>query len=318
MKVSRLLNALNMYLILHGRNLITVSELADILGVSTRMVKSYRNDLEDAGIIIRSKKGKYGGYYLERGIDLKGFGINREELKALKMAREAIKSGNHFFAKDFEILTNKILNSQNEFGNVDYFGKDTLKPEHMKREELERWNIISKGIVNKRKIKISYQSLEKDLEKRKTKIRTIHPYGTFEYKGSTYFFGYCELRKKVLYFKLSRIQDIEILKDKFAINNKYDIKDMLRKSFGIFDDDEFYLKLKISYPMSQLVKERQYSLNQKITEIDENTIIFEANIKGYEEIKTWVLGMGSNAEVIEPARLKEDVKEEIRKLGKIY
>src|SRR5699024_3736117 len=144
------------------------------------------------------------------------------------------------------------------------------------------------------------------------------PYGTFDYKGSTYFFGYCELRKKIRYFKLTRIQDIEILEDKFAINNKYDIKDNFKKSFGIFNDDVFHLKLKISYPMSQNVKEKQYSLNQDIAEIDENNIIFEASLKGYEEVKTWVLGMGSNAEVIEPERLKEDVKEEIGKLKEMY
>src|SRR5699024_1111040 len=97
---------------------------------------SYRIDLAEVGVQIGSTKGRYGGYYLERGIDLKGLGINKEELEALKMASESIRSGNYFFAKDFEILANKILGSQNEFDNVDYFGKDILKPEHMKKKEI--------------------------------------------------------------------------------------------------------------------------------------------------------------------------------------
>lgn len=67
-----------------------------------------------------------------------------------------------------------------------------------------------------------------------------------------------------------------------------------------------------------MVKEKQYSLNQKITEIDEENIIFEANLKGYEEVKTWVLGMGSKAEVLAPDKLKKDVIEEMRKLQRIY
>lgn len=316
--MSRLLNALNMYFILQGRNQITGRELADILDVTPRMIKSYRKDLVEAGIKVGSTKGRYGGYHLEKGVDLKGIGIREEELEALKMAREVIRSGNHLFAKDFEVLANKILDAQNDFDDVNYFGKDVLRPENMKKRELEIWNIICKGIKQNRKIKICYQSLDKDLEKRKTENRIVHPHGTFEHQGAEYCFGYCELRKQRRYFKLARIQDIKILEDKFTINVKYDIKEELGKSFGIFNDEIFDLKLKISYPMSQIVRERQYAVNQKISDLDDETIIFEATLKGYEEVRTWVLGMGSKVEVLEPERLREDVQEEIGKLEGIY
>lgn len=316
--MSRLSNALNMYLLLQGRRLISVKELSEILEVSPRMVKEYKNDLEKAGIYIKSKTGRYGGYYLEDRVDLRGIGINNEELESLKMAKEVINSGNYLFALNFEILTSKILNSQKNFDHIDYFGKDTLKPIQMKQKENEMWKLISRGTVNKRKLKIEYKSLNKDSEDRKIRSRIVHPYGTFENDGAMYFFGYCEMRKEVRYFKLSRIEKIEILQERFAINIEYDIKSILRKSFGIIDDDIFYLKLKISYPISQLVKEKQYSLNQKITEIDEDNIIYEASIKGYQEVKTWVLGMGSKVEVLEPEKLRVDVLEEIRKLQQIY
>ena len=316
--MSKLSNLLNMYLLLQGRRLINVGELAEILEVSPRMIKSYRNDLEDAGISIKSKKGKYGGYYLENSMELKGLGINKEEVESLKMAKEVIRSGNHLFATSFEILTNKILNLQNDFDYVDYFGKETLKPTNIQLKEKEIWNIISKGIINKNKIKMAYISLKEVGKRRSSKIRVVHPYGTFEHAGSTYLFGYCEMRKDVRYFKLSRIENINVIDEKFTVNIEYDIKSMLNKSFGIFDDEIFNLKLKISYPASQLVKERKYVLNQKITDVDEDTIIFESRLKGYQEVKTWVLGMGSKVEVIEPERLKEDIKEEIRKMEKLY
>lgn len=316
--MSRLSNALYMYMLLQGRKLMKVEELAEILEVSPRMVKEYKNDLEKAGIYIKAKKGRYGGYYLENRIDLKGIGINKDELEALKMAKEAIKSGNHIFALNFETLANKILNLEKDFEHIDYFNKDNLKPIYMREKERDMWKIISKAIINKKKIKMLYQSLGKDLKKRDDRVRIVHPYGTFDHEGAAYFFGYCETRKEVRHFKISRIEDIKILQEKFAINIEYDIKNIMRKSFGIIDDDMFYLKLKISYPMSQLVKEKQYSLNQKITEVYGNNIIFEANLKGYQEVKTWVLSMGSKVEVLEPEKLKKDVIEEMRKLQKIY
>lgn len=316
--MSRISNALKMYLLLQNRNIMSVHELAEILEVSPRMIKEYKNDLEKAGIYINSKRGKYGGYYLENRIQLRGFGITKQEFDALKMANEIISSGNYVFSLDFETFTNKILNFEKDFTYIDYFAKEYLKPEQMKQKEKEIWNIINKAIINKKKILMLYKSLDVDEGKNKVKKRKVHPYGTFEYDRATYFFGYCELREEIRFFKISRIEEIIITEEKFEINDNYNIKEMLSKSFGIIDDDVFYLKLKISYPFSQLVREKQYSINQKITEIDEDTIIFEAELKGYPEVKAWVLSMGSKVEVLEPEKLRKDIDEEIRKLQEIY
>lgn len=76
---------------------------------------------------VDSKKRKYRGYSLENKIDLKGLGINKSELEALKMTKETIKSGNHVFSLDFEMLANKILNLERDFDYIDYFNKDNLK-----------------------------------------------------------------------------------------------------------------------------------------------------------------------------------------------
>lgn len=316
--MSRLSNALNMYMLLQGRGFMKVNELAEIIEVSPRMIKEYRNDLEKAGIYIGSKRGIYGGYYLENTLNLKGLGITNEELESLKMANEIIKGGNYLFSLAFEILTNKIINSKKSFDHIDYFHKSNLKPIHMMGKEKEMWKIIKKAIINKRKIKMLYNSLTDIPNSQVNKSRIIHPYGTFDHQGATYFFAYCELRKEVRHFKLSRIEDLNILSDKFTINIKYDIRDIMRKSFGIIDDDIFHIKLKISYPMSQLVKEKQYSMSQNILEIDENTIIFEANLKGYNEVKAWVLSMGSNVEVLEPEKLRVDIIKDVGILRKIY
>lgn len=316
--VSKLSNILNMYLLLQGRRIIKVEELADIIEVSPRMIKEYKNDLEMAGIYIGSKRGRYGGYYLENRINLSGLSIKKEELEALKMANEIIKSGNYLFSLDFEMLANKILNYKSDFDSIDFYTKDNLKPIFMKEKEKQIWNAVKKAIINKRKVEINYKAIRFDGQQVENSIRIIHPYGTFNHDGAVYLFGYCELRKEVRYFKLSRIESISLLADKFMINIKYDIKNVMRKSFGIIDDDMFHLKLKVSYPISQLVREKQYSINQSITEIDEDTIILEADLKGYKEVKTWVLSMGSYAEVLEPEKLREDIIEEIKMLRRIY
>lgn len=314
--MSRISNALNMYMILQGRSMVKADEIAEILEVTPRMVNEYKNDLEKAGIYIGSKRGRNGGYYLENTFSLKGLAITDDEIEALKMANEIIRSGNYPYSIEFETLSGKIFNAKKDFKYPSYYSKPIFKHMEMKEKEKKIWIDVNKAIIGKKKIKMNYGSLGQN--ERKIKSRTVHPHGTFDYEGGMYFYGYCEFRKEVRFFKLSRIDDYDILDERFTINNKYDIKEIINKSFGIYDSELINLKLKIYYPMSQIVKEKQYSINQEIEEIDDRTIYFKAKMKGYVEIKSWVMSMGSLVEVIEPVRLKEDILDEMQKLIDLY
>jgi predicted DNA-binding transcriptional regulator YafY len=71
--------------------------------------------------------------------------------------------------------------------------------------------------------------------------------------------------------------------------------------------------------MSQIIKEKIWVEEQTIIEDkNDDSIIFIAKIKGYTEIKSWVLGMGSSVQVISPQKLIDDVKEEAEKIKNIY
>ena len=70
--------------------------------------------------------------------------------------------------------------------------------------------------------------------------------------------------------------------------------------------------------MCEKVKEKEITKNQEIIEIDEKTILFTATMKGYEEYRTWILGMGACAEVIEPLELKADILNQIQSMMNLY
>ncbi|RBP38228.1 helix-turn-helix transcriptional regulator [Garciella nitratireducens] len=316
--MSRVSNALQMYMLLQVRNIMKIDEIAEILEVTPRMVNEYKNDLEKAGIYIGSKRGRNGGYYLENTFNLKAISITEEELEALKMASEVIRSGNYTYATEFETLSSKVLNMKKDFEDISYYNKNILKPIEMKEKEKRIWTNVNKAIGGKNKLKIDYSSIDYTGDGPKSKTRIVHPYGVFDYEGSLYLYGYCELRKEIRFFKFLRINRYEILKDKFKINSEYNLKEIINKSFGIFNDEFINLKLKIYYPMSQIVREKQYAMNQKIEEIDNKAIYFEAKLKGYKEIKSWVMSMGSLVEVIEPIKLRDEILKEISKIRKIY
>ena len=63
--MSKIANMLNMVQILKDENIHSIKSLAQKLEVSERMVRQYKQELEQAGIYINSITGKYGGYQIE-------------------------------------------------------------------------------------------------------------------------------------------------------------------------------------------------------------------------------------------------------------
>ena len=288
--MSKISNALNMYFLLQGRGQMKVGDIAEELEVSPRMVKEYKRDLEMAGIYIGSKRGRYGGYYLESKRSLDSLCLTEEEISALKMSKETLKSGKYHYALKFEILVDKILNCQEISEDVRYYNKVTRESDEIIKKEKGIWVEINLAINRKKKVKILYKSLKKDGPE--IKERLVNPYGVFDYKGATYFYAYCEKAQAIRFFKLSRIMGYRVLENTFEVIKDFDFDEILKESFGIFNDSSINLKLKIHYPMSEIVKEKQICRNQKISDIDKRTILFQATMKGYVEIKAWIMSMG--------------------------
>jgi len=314
--MSRVSNAINMVKLLNKNGPMKVKDLARELEVSERMIKTYKEDLEKSGFYICSKSGPDGGYYLDMPLEFSFIGITKEEIDTLKMVNELIKSKDYPHAPVFERFTQKILNFSSNLGEIRFFSKNVVRPNLVKEKELKSWEIINKAIKERKKLKINYKPLEKKSDSEDTRI--IHPYGVFEHDLAVYLFGYCELRKDLRYFKLSRIQQISILDERFKVDKKININEKLNSSFGIMNDELIKFKVEISYPFSQLVKERGFSKDYSITDIDEDKIIYEAEMTGYKEIKSWILSMGKYARVIEPIELREEIKKDIEYLNKIY
>ncbi len=67
-KVSKVSNVLTMLEYLSSGKKYSIQELSDLLEVTPRMIRVYKEELEKAGIYVDSIKGPYGGYVLHQNI----------------------------------------------------------------------------------------------------------------------------------------------------------------------------------------------------------------------------------------------------------
>lgn len=293
-----------------------IKEIMEYLEVSERRVRSYKDELEQAGVYIDGKAGIYGGYSLVNDNHLLGLNITDEELLCINALGEQLNQADSVFKNSFNSLRDKIniVMKNREKENIPTIHSISNRMSYSdKATEKEKLSDIYTSLIKKLKLRIHYRSLSSGI-----KERIVHPYNVFQYKGFMYLIAYCESRGEILEFKTVRIEEYEVMKDGFKVVSGYDFKEYVKSSIGIHRGKEYHVELKIAHPMSQIVKETVWVENQKIITYEDNSILFKADIKGEEELITWILSMGECVEVIKPIKLKEEIFKRIEKMHKNF
>ena len=203
--MSKLSNAMTMLELLSNNRKYSVKELANILEVTDRMVRIYKQDLEKAGIYVDTISGPYGGYILNHNVILPQRGFSKYDILLLKNISDILDNN-----KDFE-----FKNQYQEFiDKVNGIYKSSKKKSSneilTESDNKNKYNILSKAIKEKRKVWIDFISLDKTAHE-----RVIHPANLFLYNDEWYVSAFCELRGEIRHFSLPRIKSIKLLEETY-------------------------------------------------------------------------------------------------------
>jgi predicted DNA-binding transcriptional regulator YafY len=175
----------------------SVQELSDLLEVTPRMIRIYKEELEKSGIYIDTIMGPYGGYVLNQSIRLPVRKFKKADYQLIDNYIK--KEKNTQKQEKLEILKDKIRGV--------YIGsKQESKELNLEDETLNKYNILTKAIKERRKVKILYYSYNSGENE-----RVINPAEMFLFKDGWYCAAYCELRKDIRHFELKRIRKYELL-----------------------------------------------------------------------------------------------------------
>ena len=70
------------------------------------------------------------------------------------------------------------------------------------------------------------------------------------------------------------------------------------------------VKIRFSASQAPYIRERTWHPSQKIETEPDGSIILTLQVADFGEVKFWLIGFGVEAEVLEPAELRNDVKAE--------
>lgn len=173
--------------------------------------------------------------------------------------------------------------------------------------------VIEEAIHQRKVLQLTYHPRDQALGERRVSPYAVHPHN-----GSLYVVGYCHLRKDIRTFIVDRMQKIKLTEDSFTMPPSFLLANYLKHSFGMFREDLVRVKVRFHKSLTRYLLERRWHPSQKNKKLSDGSLELTFEVAGTKEIKTWIMGFGSLAKVLEPAALVKEVKDDLGKALKFY
>ena len=147
----------------------------------------------------------------------------------------------------------------------------------------------------------------------------IDPLHFFEFNGGLYLFARADGRKDVRMYAIERFRKVERTEEKYEYPEGFDPFTRLEGTFSIFDQEKpTAFRIRFSEKQAKYVAERRWAAKQKIETQPDGSIILTMTTMGHWDVIRWVLSHGSDAELLEPADLRKEIREVLSEASKKY
>ncbi|WP_150265037.1 helix-turn-helix transcriptional regulator [Paenibacillus tepidiphilus] len=312
-KVIRILKMINAIQSTPG---ITASELAFRCEVSVRTV--YR-DLELMSHFAPvTNQGRGTGYRFLGKFFMYPLDFTEQEEMAFSLLpsilnQEKIPPGFH---TAYDKVMGKHLNEKSRPGGVLENIADIIqmgKPAYRKESRNFLQPIIA-AILEQRRIRTVYHSQSRNA----TTEREIDPYYLIPRDQRFYLIAYCHLQQDIRTFRMSRFQHMEVMETVFD-KGKFNIKSYLKNTWSI-DRGSKNTRFKVRFQpeVARYIKEEELFVHPRMTDEPGGSLLFEVTVNNSKEFTKWLMQYGPNAEILEPASARTELKAQLESWVGIY
>jgi predicted DNA-binding transcriptional regulator YafY len=298
-----------------------VAEMAEQLGANARAVYRDLQVLEALRVpIYPDKDGRESYWKIDPDYRTKlSVPFTLSELLSLYLAQELIRpldgtvlydSLQSLFEKVWAVLPKPLFKQMVELRGSFLSGLPTQKNYGDYREFIK---VIHEAIEGRKVLQLLYHPREQEPGDRRVSPYAVHPRN-----GSLYVIGYCHLRKDIRTFIVDRMQKIKSTEESFTVPPDFSLASYLKHSFGMFTEELVGVKVRFHKSLTRYLLERRWHPSQKNKKLKDGSLELAFEIAGTKEIKTWILGFGSLAKILEPASLVKEIKDDLGRALNAY
>jgi proteasome accessory factor B len=180
--------------------------------------------------------------------------------------------------------------------------------------DMQVFDALAQAVMDSAEVQFAYHKLAGD----KSESRSVRPYHLGCIEDQWYLFGYDASRGAVRTFALPRIRQVERTGAKFRRPKDFSLAKILEGSFAVFEGGKTRkVRLRFTGVAARLVAERVWHASQKVTN-DRRGLILEMRVGLSPDLRQWILGWGSEAEVLEPADLRSELAAAAKAAARVY
>lgn len=299
----------------------SVREMADEMSVSQKTIRRDLNTLQSVGFKLHKTVGRHGRktWRIDRDkhqpINSRpGFDFALDEVISLYIGRHLLEplAGTLFWdgaQRAFRKIRASLGDGASEI--VERFSDlfhHTARGASDYSQKAELIDALMLAIEDRRAASIAYHSL-RSVE---PVTYVIHPFGMIYHKHSLYLIGHSPSHGEIRHWKVDRLQSAELTADQFTPPKDFSLESHLAESFGIYHGrGNVHVKIRFDPAVSRYVEEQHWHASQILTPQPDGSVLAEFDLNSTEEVKSWALGFGRHAVVLEPAGLRGEMVEEL-------
>lgn len=259
------------------------------------------------------------GYYYNNDLfELPCLPAGQQEILCLLMARRLLdQTAGGYISRELDHLKEKIFTAVKVIGctpeTIDKAFSASWSGYSPAQEEIFRQ--IAWALLNHRLIAFDYVSPIADTPTQ----RTAEPHHLQHYMASWVLSAWCRRRHAWRKFYLARMKSLKTLDQTFAPRPEDQWRPLLADAFGLFQGKRtMAVTLHFTPFRARWVREQYWHARQKISEQQDGSLILSLPAADFREIKMKILQFGADCRVIAPKSLRDNIRQEIDKMAKLY
>lgn len=305
---------------------VSVEILSDMLeekGISCERKSIYSDvkALKEYGVDIASVKRPFSGYAV----------LSRDfEVPEIRLLIDAVQAADFITPKKTRELISKMGTLCSAYQSK-ALQKQVYIDNRVKCTNEEIYyniDVISRAIQQRKKVSfIYYKRKLKDNEKviiSDEREFTVSPYALIWSNDHYYLVSNNEKYDNLMHTRIDRMKKVQIIEDRARdfsevseYKNYFDAADYSSKSFNMYSGDTQRLVISCDNSILEEIIDR-FGAEGIRADKDEGRFILSSHCVISEGLASWVMQFGNKVEVIEPKKLREDVKKRAQEIVNIY
>ncbi len=170
-----------------------------------------------------------------------------------------------------------------------------LRDYRSKREPLEK---LREALLFQYRCRLHYAPPHREAEE-----YLFDPFTLLFFNNSLYLGGFAHNRGALRLFLIDRVQQVDLLPERFEVPADYRTRDLTGSAFGLIDEAPQEVCVRFGAPIAHLIRERTWHPTQAIEEHPDGALTLSFTAGGEREILAWLYSYLPHVQVLAPEKL---------------